>query len=77
MANTILHKRSSSSGTEPVVGDLSLGELGINTNDGKVFLKKDNGSDEIVELVPSIYGVGEPPDATNIPDGTIYYKYEV
>lgn len=50
MTTTILHKRSSTASTPPAVGDLSLGELSINTNDGKLYLKKNDGSDAIVEV---------------------------
>lgn len=48
MAEVIQHKRSSTTGAVPVAGDLSLGELAINTADGKLFLKKSNG--DVVEI---------------------------
>jgi hypothetical protein len=41
---TILHKRSSSTGVTPAATELTLGELAINTADGKLFLKKTNGT---------------------------------
>lgn len=44
MAQTIQLKRSSTSGATPSAGSLSAGELAVNTADGKVFLKKANGS---------------------------------
>jgi len=44
MANTIQHKRSSTATTIPTSGQLSAGELAVNTADGKLFLKKDNNS---------------------------------
>lgn len=50
MADLIRHKRTSTPGTSPTTGDLQLGELGINTNDGKLFIKKDNGVESIVEF---------------------------
>jgi len=50
MANTIKHKRSSTASATPLTTDLELGELAINTYDGKLFLKKDDGSESIVEL---------------------------
>jgi hypothetical protein len=50
MANTIKIKRSAVAGKAPVVGDLELGELALNTYDGKLFTKKDNGTASIVEL---------------------------
>lgn len=48
MAHKIIHKRSSSTGVLPV--ELELGEIGINTYDGKVFIKKDNGSASVIEV---------------------------
>jgi hypothetical protein len=48
MANTLLHKRSSTAGATPSAGSLTVGELAINTADGKVFTKKDNGT--VVEI---------------------------
>jgi hypothetical protein len=48
MANTILHKRSSTGGATPTAGQLTLGELALNTTDGKVFMK--NGAGSVVEV---------------------------
>lgn len=50
MANTFKIKRSSVEGKQPLTTDLQLGELAINTYDGKLFLKKNNGTDLIVEV---------------------------
>lgn len=50
MANKLLIKRSSVASKVPTTGDLELGELAINTYDGKLYLKKDNGSASIVEI---------------------------
>lgn len=50
MAQTIQLKRSASSGAEPGTSDLALGEVAINTYDGKMFIKKNDGSDSIVEI---------------------------
>jgi hypothetical protein len=50
MAQTIKLKRSATSGAEPSTSDLALGELGLNTYDGKIFMKKNDGSDAIVEV---------------------------
>jgi hypothetical protein len=36
----IQFKRSNTAGKAPIATDLDLGELAINTNDGKLFLKK-------------------------------------
>lgn len=50
MANTIKHKRSSTASATPVTTDLALGEIAINTYDGKLFIKKDDGTESIVEI---------------------------
>ena len=42
MANTVKLKRGS--GSDPSASDLVLGELAIRTDNGKIFLKKDNGT---------------------------------
>ena len=42
MSNTIKLKRGS--GSNPSASDLSVGELAIRTDNGKIFTKKDNGS---------------------------------
>lgn len=44
MPNTIVHKKSSTPGATPSAGSLSAGELAINTADGIVYLKKDDGT---------------------------------
>lgn len=51
MAQTIISKQSGVSTDVPTTAQLSLGELAINTFDGKVFIKKNNGVESIVELV--------------------------
>jgi hypothetical protein len=48
MANIIKHKRSSATGAVPTPADLALGELAINTTDGRLFTKKTDGS--VVDL---------------------------
>jgi hypothetical protein len=50
MPNVIKIKRSAVSGKTPAVGDLQLGELAVNTFDGKLYTKKDNGTASIVEI---------------------------
>ena len=50
MANTIQLKRSAVPAKVPTTGDLALGELAINTYDGNLFIKKNNGSDSIVKI---------------------------
>lgn len=50
MANKILVKRSAVASKVPTTTDLDLGEIGINTYDGKLFIKKDSGTPSIVEI---------------------------
>lgn len=50
MANTILLKRAATEGKVPLVANVSLGELTINTWDGRLYSKKDTGSPVIVDL---------------------------
>jgi len=53
MASRIKHKRSSVAGKIPLSTDLDSGELALNTNDGKVYLKKDNN--EILDITSTIF----------------------
>ena len=53
MANQIRLKRSAVQGKAPVVGDLELGELAVNTYDGKLYMKKNDGADAIIEFITS------------------------
>ena len=51
MPNTLKIKRSAVSGKVPLTTDLQLGELALNTYDGRLFTKKNNGTtDTIVEI---------------------------
>ncbi|MGJ8561566.1 MAG: hypothetical protein ACSHX3_15155 [Litorimonas sp.] len=50
MASTIRLKRSAIATKVPTTAQLDLGELAINTRDGKLFLKRADGSEEIVEV---------------------------
>ena len=50
MAQTIKLKRSSTGGAVPSTSSLSLGEVAINTYDGKMYIKKNDGTDAIVQV---------------------------
>ena len=50
MANILRLKRSDVAGRMPGIADLEPGELAINTHDGRLFLKKDNGTASIVDV---------------------------
>jgi len=56
MAQIIKLKRSTTPGSIPTTGDLSIGELAINVSDGKVFLRRSGSlGDTVQELVGNIY----------------------
>lgn len=46
MANTIKIRRSSVQGKSPSTSDILLGELAVNTYDGKLFMKKSTSGSE-------------------------------
>lgn len=50
MTQTVQLKRSSVASKVPTTSDLALGEIAINTYDGKLFIKKDDGVASIVEI---------------------------
>ena len=51
MANTIKLRRSATEDAVPTTSQLALGELAMNTYDGKLFMKTDqSGTEEIVEI---------------------------
>ena len=54
MAQTIKLKRSNTSGATPSASDLALGEVAINTADGKMFIKKSDNS--IVDITANASG---------------------
>ena len=59
MANTILLKRSATPGRAPTTAQLALGEIAINTYDGRLYIKKTvSGVSSIVEIggVASVNG---------------------
>lgn len=50
MANLVKLRRSAEPTKVPQTSQLELGELAINTYDGKLYLKKDDGTESIVEI---------------------------
>lgn len=66
MANTILHKRSSTTGSIPTAGSLSQGELALNTADGSIYMLLADGT--------TVAKVGQDLDAFNqdlLPDADV------
>jgi hypothetical protein len=47
----LLHRRSAVSGSRPTELTLRVGEIGLNTYDGKAFIHKSGSVDEIVDIV--------------------------
>jgi hypothetical protein len=43
-------KRSSVAGKVPTTGDLELGEIAVNTYDGKMYMEKNNGTASVVQI---------------------------
>lgn len=71
MANVLIIKRSAVAAKVPTTADLQLGELAINTYDGKLYLKKDDGTASIVEVgagaaLPQALGTGDSPQFAGI-----------
>ncbi len=60
MTNRVRIKRSAVPGKVPTTADLELGELAINTFDGRAFTKRDNGTASIVGIgtVTTVSGSG-------------------
>jgi hypothetical protein len=50
MANKIDIKHSNIAGVVPTTSSINLGEIAINTYEGKVYIKKDNGIASIIEI---------------------------
>jgi hypothetical protein len=57
MTSAILLKRSSTQGKVPLTSDLQLGEIALNTYDGKAYFKKDNGTTSVAEILTTSSGV--------------------
>jgi hypothetical protein len=49
VTQSVLLRRSNLAAKVPTTDQLQLGELGVNTNDGRVFLKKDDGVNVTIE----------------------------
>jgi hypothetical protein len=56
MANTVVLKRSAVPNKIPTTGDLALGELALNTNDGNLFFKRDVSGTQSILSVATLTG---------------------
>lgn len=50
MSNTFKVKRTATPGKVPLTTNVDLGEIAVNTYDGKMFIKKNDGAESIVEI---------------------------
>ena len=74
MAQTIKLKRSATSGAVPSTASLELGEVAINTYDGKMYIKKNVvGTETIVEVGAG--GAGGLASVSYLEAGMIEYEY--
>jgi hypothetical protein len=64
MADKILHKRSATPSAVPSAASLELGELALNTADGRAFMKKNDGAVVEIGSTASGYFRTEPITAT-------------
>ncbi|MBC8428377.1 hypothetical protein H8D04_00695 [bacterium] len=90
MSQTVKLKRTSTAGKVPTTSNLALGELAINTNDGKIFFEKNDGSDSIQSILTtntpspitgslqmsgsSSYVIGVTGSINTVGDGRVYEK---
>jgi hypothetical protein len=56
MANVVKFKRSAVAGRVPATTDLALGELALNTYDGRIYLKKSVASTESIVAIQQVTG---------------------
>ena len=67
-------RRSSTAGNIPSTSQLALGEVAINTNDGKLFLKRDQGGTERIVDVTAPLEANEPMGHNDASESTISFN---
>ena len=67
-------RRSATAGNAPTTSQIELGEVAINTNDGKVFLKRDQSGTERIVDVTSFQETGEPNGHQDRSESTISFS---
>jgi hypothetical protein len=83
MSTTLKLKRSSQTGNAPETNQLDLGELAINTHDGKIYFKKDDGAESIVMIenqtainISKARSLGWNPGKSNNVESSVIYNPE-
>jgi trimeric autotransporter adhesin len=71
MANILKVKRSATPAKVPTTSDLQLGEIAVNTYDGKMYIKKNDGTDSIVQIGAGGSGGGDVTGAASSTDNAI------
>ena len=74
MANTIKLKRSSTTGDTPTTSQMELGEIAVNTFDGKLFIRGNNGSDFVNEISSISQGGGSNADTLDNLDSSQFLR---
>lgn len=74
MANTIKLKRSSTTGDTPTTSQMELGEIAVNTFDGKLFIRGNNGSDFVNEISSITQGGGSNADTLDNLDSSQFLR---
>jgi len=73
MATSIKLKSSAVAGSAPLLSNLDLGEVAINTHDGKLFLKRDqSGTERIVDVTATLES-NEPMGHNDVSESTISF----
>jgi hypothetical protein len=79
MANVVKIKQSAVASKVPLTTDLEFGELAINTNDGKLFLKKNPTTPAIFELGSDKVASSRITISSSTPtggvDGDLWFQY--
>ena len=71
MANTIVLKRSATPSKVPTTAQLALGEIAINTHDGLIYIKKDNGVTSSVVQIGGVTSVNGETGSVTIDTGDV------
>ena len=71
---TVITKRSSTASAVPVAGDLQVGELAVNTADGKLFTKHTDNSIKEIGSGGGMVGLPTFVQQTEPTQNSIWYK---
>lgn len=72
-ATAIIHKKSAVSGNAPSTSQLEYGELALNTYDGKIFLKYNSGSGDLIAEIREITEDNLAIDSSGLANSSSFY----